>query len=73
MSEEQEVGDRTFLTTCEPLPPRTVRWSSSSSRPRHHREERGQAALMRAKQEAERADRLKSQFLSVMSHETAHR
>ncbi len=70
-SMEQKVGDNIFLTMCEPLKKAdgsldyVVVLALDVTEKRQVEE-----TLLRAKQEAERADRIKTQFLAVMSHET---
>ena len=68
---EQKVGDKIFLTMCEPLKKsdgsldHVVVMALDVTEKRQVEE-----TLLRAKQEAEKADRIKTQFLAVMSHET---
>jgi signal transduction histidine kinase len=70
-SMEQKVGERIFLTMCEPLPAPQGGTESIVVLALDVTEKRQvEETLMRAKQEAERADRIKTQFLSIMSHET---
>ncbi|MFA5256618.1 MAG: ATP-binding protein [Opitutales bacterium] len=70
-SMEQKVGERVFLTMCEPLPGPDGGTDSIVVLALDMTEKRQvEEALLRAKQDAERADRVKTQFLSVMSHET---
>jgi signal transduction histidine kinase len=70
-SMEQRVGERVFLTMCEPLLARDGKTESVVVLALDVSEKRQiEETLTRARQEAERADRIKTQFLSVMSHET---
>lgn len=71
ISEEQQVGERYFLTMCEPLLGKGGRVDLIVVLALDITEKKEvEAALRRAKADAERADKLKTQFLSVMSHET---
>ncbi len=70
-SMEQKVGERIFLTMCEPLPGQDGGTDSIVVLALDMTEKRQvEENLLKAKQEAERADKVKTQFLSVMSHET---
>jgi signal transduction histidine kinase len=70
-SMEQRVGQRIFLTMCEPLPGPDGKTDSIVVLGLDVTEKQQlEETLLRAKQEAERADKVKSQFISIMSHET---
>lgn len=70
-SMEQRVGERVFLTMCEPLLAKDGKTENVVVLALDVSEKRQiEETLTRARQEAERADKIKSQFLSVMSHET---
>lgn len=70
-SMEQRVGERVFLTMCEPLLAKDGKTDNVVVLALDVSEKRQvEETLTRAKQEAERADKIKTQFLSVMSHET---
>ncbi len=71
-SQEQKVGERIFLTMCEPLPGADGGTDSIVVLALDITDKRlVEETLVKAKQDAERADRIKTQFLSVMSHETS--
>jgi signal transduction histidine kinase len=71
VTSEQKVGDRIFATVMEPFegiegkPDYVVVLAQDITEKRQSVE-----MLAKARQEVERADRIKTQFLSVMSHET---
>jgi signal transduction histidine kinase len=68
---EQRVGERVFLTMCEPLLAKDGKTDNVVVLALDVSEKRQvEETLTRAKLEAERADKIKTQFLSVMSHET---
>jgi signal transduction histidine kinase len=70
-SMEQRVGERVFLTMCEPLLAKDGKTDNVVVLALDVSEKRQvEETLTRAKLEAERADRIKTQFLAVMSHET---
>ena len=70
-SSEQRVGDKTFLTMCEPLAGSGSSTDFIVVLALDVTEKRlVEETLTRAKQQAENADKIKTQFLSVMSHET---